>query len=240
VSASGDNTPLQLSLDFPRPAPALDELAVSPSNAGAVARLKQSRDWPIAAMALIGPPQSGLTTLAAAWAGRSGGYHLSPERFESLSPGEVDSLATRNTAIDPAGGLGDEARLLSLINQVGARGGRLLLTANTPPSQWPVYLEDLGSRLRSMPVAEIRAPDDAMIRARLMAACSRYFFRLPEDVANFLVLRLPRNYSLLEHYVQRLAGTVTGSGRDLTLPLAREVLRLELGSDDDDTQEEEG
>lgn len=232
--------PLQLSLDFPRPPASLDALSVSPSNAGAISRLRQSRDWPLAAMALVGPAKSGLTTLARAWAGEFGGRVVSPTDFAAMSHDELETLASGFIAIDPGETLIDEPRLLILINQAGAKGGRLLLTASRPPSQWTVRQKDLGSRLRAMPVAEISPPDDAMIRARLVSAFARHFFRLPEDVANYLILRLPRNYSLLEDYVTRLAATLIGSGRELTVPLARDVLRQELGNDDDDTLEEEG
>jgi chromosomal replication initiation ATPase DnaA len=238
-SPDRDDTPIQLSLEFPRPALDLDALATSPSNAGALARLKQARSWPVAAMALIGPPCSGLTSLSQAWAEHFDGCRMTPEAFDSMSQAALDARAAQVTAIDPASAVKDEMRLLWLINQVGGRGGRLLLTGYRSPTHWPVSLKDLASRLRSMPVAEIGLPDDAMMRARLMAACDRYFFRLPEDVANFLVLRLPRSYSGLEDYVRRLAGTVTGTGRELTVPLAREVLRLELADDDDDTDQEE-
>ncbi len=239
-----DETPIQLSLEFPRPAPTLDSLAVSPSNAGALARLRQAGDWPVAAMALIGPPRSGLTSLSAAWADHFDGRTMTPETFDATSQADLDARAAQFMVIDPASAIQNEAQLLWLINKVGGRGGRLLLTGNRPPSHWPVRLADLASRLRAMPVAEIALPDDAMMRARLISACERYFFRLPDDVANFLVLRLPRSYSGLEDYVRRLAGMAAGSGRELTLPLAREVLRLELGNNDDDTghhkREEEG
>ena len=240
VPEPAERPPLQLSLDFPQPAPTLDALAVSPSNAGAIARLKQTRDWPLAAMALVGPPRSGLTTLAHAWAIQFSGRVVTPDLFEAMPADALEGLAAGCTAIDPADPLRDEPRLLSMINQTAARGGRLLLTANHPPSHWQVVQKDLRSRLRAMPVAEITPPDDAMMRARLASAFARHYFRLPEDVASYLVLRLPRSYSGLEDYVTRLAGTVTASGRELTVPLAREVLRLELGNDDDDTHEEEG
>ncbi len=235
-----DAPPLQLSLDFPQSVATLDALSVSPSNAGAIARLKQSPDWPLAAMALVGPAKSGLTTLSLAWAEEFGGRVVLPGDFEVMSPDDLEALASGFIAIDPGERLTDEARLLFLINQVGAKGGRLLLTSRRPPSQWTISQKDLRSRLRAMPVAEINSPDDAMVRARLTSAFARHFFRLPEDVANYLVLRLPRNYSGLEDYVTRLAGILIGSGRELTVPLARNVLRQELGNDDDDTLEEEG
>ncbi len=237
MTTSGEpagETPLQLSLEFRQPVPGFAGLVVTPANAPVIATLRQPQAWPVAVMALVGPARSGLTMLADAFAHEGGGERLEREQLDGLDPAQLDQLAAGRLALDRADRPGDEARLLSVITSVNARGGRLLLTAHRPPATWPVAQRDLSSRLRSMPVLQIGEPDDETMHLRLREALDRYYYCVPEDVAKYLVMRLPHTYAALETCVKRLVGMVSGAGRDLTVPLAREALRLEGFEDDDE------
>ncbi|MEO1102004.1 MAG: hypothetical protein AAFW65_09185, partial [Pseudomonadota bacterium] len=127
-------------------------------------------------------------------------------------------------AIDNADSIRNEDHLLSLINLAASSGGYALLTARSTPANWRVSSADLGSRLRSMPLAEIGPPDEDMLRGRLKAAGRRRFMKFSDELLDYLSVRLGRSYAGLEDYVTRLSETVGTQNRAPTIPLARDVL----------------
>ncbi len=221
--------PLQASFEFAAPPRDFTELDRGPANQSAVDFLRSVADWPFPTACLIGPPRAGKTTLARVWAGAQGGLCMTPDAL--LARSERVDLATTALAIDPGDvGLPEDA-LLSLINQAGERGGRLLLTATTPPMAWPVQNRDLASRLASLPLAEIDKPDEDMVGIRLYSLLRRHFKAPPMDVVRYLEPRLQRTYADIESCAKRLAGRV-GSGQALTVLLASRVLVDMYGGED--------
>tara|TARA_R110000796_G_scaffold86372_4_gene186945 strand:- start:243 stop:512 length:270 start_codon:yes stop_codon:yes gene_type:complete len=75
-----------------------------------------------------------------------------------------------------------------------------------------------------MPVAEIYAPDEAMMLGRLKAAAVRHFLKLEPDVLKYLVPRLDLSYEAVETFAERLSDGVTDMGRAPSVPLVKEVL----------------
>ncbi len=67
-----------------------------------------------------------------------------------------------------AGNPAAEQALFHLHNLVLAEAGVLLLTGTAPPSQWPLSLPDLASRMQGTSVAQLAPPDDALLMAVLM------------------------------------------------------------------------
>jgi DnaA family protein len=112
-----------------------------------------------------------------------------------------------------------------LLSAIKRNGQRVLLASHSAPSSWPVQSPDLMSRLHAAPLAEIPAPDEDLMRARLKRAFSRSALDLPQSVEDYLVTRLGLDYSLIEHSSEILAGA--SGERPLTIPLAREILEEE-------------
>ena len=212
----------QLTLDFPEGHLSLDSLSVTPANRVAVAMLKRWPDWRRPAIALVGKPKSGLTTAAHVWAEHAGGQVLDAKTFSRLKHRDVEALSHGPVAIDLAQDVTNEDNLLSIINLSSRAGGSLLLTGHASPAQWRVKLPDLQSRLKSMPLVELAPPDDEMLSLRLKAAMKRRFLKLPADVEAYLQLRLERSYTAIERFVEILHQMA--DGREITVPLAREVL----------------
>ena len=212
----------QLTLDFPEGHLSLDSLSVTPANRVAIAMLKRWPDWRRPAMALVGKPKSGLTTAARAWAEHAGGEVLDAKTFSGLKHRQVDAISDKAVAIDLAQDVSSEDNLLSIINLSSRAGGSLLLTGHASPAQWRVKLPDLQSRLKSMTLIELGPPDDAMLSLRLKSAMKRRFLKLPPDVETYLLLRLERNYTAIERFVEILHQMA--DGREITVPLARDVL----------------
>ncbi|MFH2015080.1 MAG: hypothetical protein ABIK36_04645 [Pseudomonadota bacterium] len=216
--------PDQLSFGFPAPGLGFDDLVISPVNESALGIVQRPENWPTPVLCLVGPPKAGLTVIAHAWARKFGGDVFEARAFAAARARDVDVRAATYTAIDGADRVPAGDRLLSLINLVSAGAGRLLLTANRPPPHWQARSPDLKSRLNSMPVAEIYAPDEAMMLGRLKAAAVRHFLKLEPDVLKYLVPRLDLSYEAIETFAERLSDGVTDMGRAPSVPLVKDVL----------------
>ncbi|RYG12139.1 MAG: chromosomal replication initiator DnaA, partial [Caulobacteraceae bacterium] len=142
----------QLRLDLTRePRYGADDFVVSPANQAAAALVMEDwRAWPAGLLAIVGPPGSGKTHLARMWAQAVDAAILTPP-LSASPPGLM--------LIEDADRWTDADGLFHLLNSLQP-GSALLLTARTPPSQWPTTLPDLRSRLNAMTTTEIEAPDD--------------------------------------------------------------------------------
>lgn len=216
--------PGQIPLRFPEQSLSFDEMALTDANRGVIAAVRKTARWPYHVFCLIGPMQSGLTTIARAWANEQGGAYLSAADFVALSASEIEAMCSKSLAVDRADQIQSESLLLNTISAVGRLGGRLLLTAPNAPAQWQSSSRDLASRLKSAPIAELGAPDEALMRARIQRACARAYLVLTKPVEDYLVTRLGLSFAGIEDAVLRLDGAA--ADRPLSVPLVREVLGM--------------
>jgi len=223
----------QLPLDLPhRPALGRADFLVAPANEVAVAWLDRWPDWPGSVLVLTGPAGSGKTHLAAVWQRMSGAVALDGAALaEGTAPGELlgDATAAVLDGADALLGTGDhperlERQLLHLVNHMREAGGHLLITARTHPGRWPVALADLHSRLAAAAVAELGAPDEQLIAAVLVKLFSDRQLRVPPEVVRFLVPRMERSFGAARRIVAVLDRASLAARREITVPLARDVL----------------
>ena len=216
--------PDQMSFAFPAGPLRFDELVITSANQAAVSIVRQPSKWPTPVFCVTGPICSGLTTLLRAWCEEVDGTYFDVGTFAKLKPAQLDALAGKFVAVDNADKVAANEKLLTLINQIAKEDGRLLLSAASSPSQWPVQSADLKSRLNSMSVVDILPPDEAMLTGRLKAAAARHFLKLEREVISYLAPRLDLTYEAIEAFVEKLSHGVTTTGRAPSVPLAKEVL----------------
>jgi chromosomal replication initiation ATPase DnaA len=213
----------QLPLDF-RPRPAFDRAAflVTDSNAEAVAWIDKWPGWPAPALVLHGPAGSGKTHLASVWRARAGAGLVDGALFD---PDSVSDLAEHHAAlVIEAAEAAPETALLHLYNMMAERCGHLLLVAASPPARWSTRLPDLRSRLNALPVAEIAAPDDRLIRALLIKLFADRQMNVSPDIIDFLALRMERSFDVADRLVAAIDRTALAGHRRVTVPLVRSVL----------------
>jgi DnaA family protein len=127
------------------------------------------------------------------------------------------------------GGREAEAGLFNLYNALGEHGGAMIAASRGAPSGLPFVLEDLRSRLAAGAVFHVRSLDEADAAEVLRLRASHRGLDLPEEVARYLLRRVPRDMASLCDWLDRLDTASLAAQRRLTVPFVREVL---LGESD--------
>lgn len=216
----------QLVFDLPhRPALGADDFFVSSCNALAVALIDAWPDWRNHVHAITGPAAGGKTHLAHVWSHVSAAKTLDPDSagaFEAELSGNAPALIIEDLDRRPF----SEAGLFHLLNSAHESRKFLLLTARQPPAQWTVALPDLASRLRSIPVVAIGAPDDSLLSAALVKQFADRQLDVDPAIIRYLTQRIERSMAVVGEVVALVDQMALGSGRRITRALAAEALEL--------------
>ena len=211
-------------LAFPQPrrdAQGRDDLMVTPSNARALALLEGWARWPDSRLALIGPEASGKSHLAAIWADLAGARVLAAV---DLAEADAPDLARAPIAVEDADRGVDEAALFHLWNACARTGAPLLLTGRAAPTDWPVSLPDLRSRLTSLTPAVIEDPDDALLGVLLVKLFADRQIAVRPGLVGWLLRRIERSHRAARDAVAQLDAAALVEGRPVDERLARDVL----------------
>jgi len=203
---------------------AREDFLEGPSNATALKLLEAWPDWPAPVVMLTGPEGSGKSHLAAIWATASGARVIAGRALMETSP--PIALATGALVIeDLEAGEFDEASLFHLLNLAREEGAFILLTARMPPAGWNVGLRDLASRLRTVPVVELAAPDDALLRSVIVKLCADRQLAVDEAVVGYLASRIERSFAAARSAVARLDREALRQKRAVNRSLAADLFR---------------
>lgn len=119
-----------------------------------------------------------------------------------------------------------EQALFNCFNRSKDRGRKIIFSANANPSELPVKLPDLSSRLAWGLSFQVPLLAD---REKLEALTMRSKARgldLPEEVAQFILNRAPRHIGELFEILDRLDRASLSEQRKLTIPFAKQVLGM--------------
>jgi len=209
------------------PAFGRDDFLTAPCNAEAVAWLERWPDWPSPGLALVGPAGSGKSHLLAAFAAAHPGARVmaAAELGVAAVPGLVEAHPV--LLLDDIEALADEAALFHLYN-LGREAGRFLVLAGTaPPARLNLRLPDLSSRLNTLPVVAIGAPDDALLAAVIVKQFADRQLKVGAEVVTYLLGRIERSFAAARAVVEALDRASLAERRPVTVPLARAVLGAE-------------
>ncbi|MEE9429044.1 MAG: DnaA/Hda family protein [Paracoccaceae bacterium] len=217
----------QLTFDLPvRAALGRGDYFVSSANEVAVAHIANWQEWSLGKLVLCGPGGAGKTHLSHVWAKDADAHVV---HATDLAPEMVAEIVAHSPNIvvedvDQIAGLAQqEQALFHLHNLILAEGGRLLLTALTPPSNWPIALADLKSRVLGTGLAQLGPPDDALICAVMVKLFADRQVDVTPDAIQYLAPRMERSFAALGQWVARMDTAALSQRRAITRDLAREV-----------------
>lgn len=192
---------------------------LSDTNRAAIQALDAWPAWHGGCLVLVGPEGSGKTHLARIWAEKAGALTLDPAVTDLAEVRDRPVLMENAEEAHPE-------TLFHLINLAGVGGG-VLLTSRANPRQWPAELPDLRSRLNALPVAEIGAPDDAVLEGVLRKFFRERNIKPTDDVYPYLIRRIERSVPMAREIVARLDEAADAEQRDITRALARQILETD-------------
>jgi chromosomal replication initiation ATPase DnaA len=188
------------------------DFIVVPGNERAVAFIDSYPHWSAPAAALYGPPASGKSHLAAVWAQMSGAAIVEAASLNNLPDGPL--------VVENVGPGVPEAPLFALLE----RGAPLLLTAQTPPAEWPFALPDLASRSRALLAFALWAPDDALLMGLAVKLFADRQLTVPEAVVAQMIGRLERSPGAIRDFVARADALALAEKRPVNSSLIRDLL----------------
>ncbi len=217
--------PRQLALSLPHKERfAREDFLEGAANASALALIDGWPDWPARVVGLVGPEGSGKSHLAAIWGEAAGARLLSGRALVDADP--PAALATGALAIEDlsADDL-DERALFHLLNLAHEEKAHLLITTRTAPTGWSLRTADLASRLRAVPVVELKPPDDALLRAVLIKLFADRQLDVDQSLVSYLATRIERSFAQARSVVAEIDRHALGLRRSPTRALAAEILR---------------
>jgi DnaA family protein len=116
-----------------------------------------------------------------------------------------------------------EVALFGLINRVREKGNRLMMASKHPPEEAFVNLPDLRSRLSWGPVFQLQSLSDKEKFQALRFRAKQSGLELPENVAEYLMHRYPRDMLGLFERLAVLDKASMAMQRKLTIPLIKSV-----------------
>ena len=118
----------------------------------------------------------------------------------------------------------DELPLLRLVDRSRAANGKLLLCSQVWPDQLDVHTPDLLSRLQWGAMLELKPLDEADLAAMLQHRAQSLGIHWSPRLAEFLLRRVARDPAALVGVLEQAFQLAVDSGRQMTVPLLREVL----------------
>jgi chromosomal replication initiation ATPase DnaA len=221
--------PRQLAFDIPhRAALGLEDFLVSQSNAAAVDLIDRWPDWPVRAAVISGPPGSGKSHLTNVWRVKSSAL-VAPAAEVTRANLPVFTSAGALALEDIDKGPCDEQALFHILNLVREQRLFVLMTSATPPGELDIALPDFRSRVKALPLAEIAAPDDALLSAVLVKQFADRQLSVDPAVIAFCLVRMERSMDAARRLVAEMDTLALSMQRGVTRALAAKALERIAG-----------
>src|SRR5262249_57599439 len=120
----------------------------------------------------------------------------------------------------------DERALFHLLNLAREKQLFVLLSARGAPSRWSISLPDLTSRLKAVPIVEIGAPDDALLKMVMLKQFADRQLDVNPKVLEFLALHVDRSLQAATAAVEAVDRLALAAGCKINPPLLIAALTL--------------
>lgn len=204
-----------------------DHFCVGSSNQDAWAWIQAWPEWPTPGLVIYGPSGCGKTHLARVFQEKTQALWLDPETISVETPlalleqnnlfivDAVDQLLQTIPTV--------ELFLLQLYNLAKEQKGALLFFAHEPPARWGCLLPDLTSRLNTLPVIPVQAPDDTLLTQVLVKLFHDDQLVVSDAVLVYLLRHMERSFASAQKMVRMLNELSLQEKRPITIDLCRRV-----------------
>lgn len=198
------------------------DFAESECNRDALSSVHNHREWPSYGLCIVGSESSGKTHLTSVYHSEVPTAHALSAK--NLKKKNVFDITAPHIIIDDADEVRDETAFFHLINLVKERKGSLFLTAKTPPSSWKIRLPDLKSRLCSIPVIALNAPDEKLLQDILLKFFSDRQMKVDSNLPEYIIKHIQPNIQIVRNLVDWLDEEISRKKTSLNKAIFRNVL----------------
>lgn len=199
---------------------------MAPCNQEAVAWLDRWPQWGAPFVVIYGQAGCGKSHLAEVFRQATGAHMLnlqgSPDPYGIMGGAKVGVI---ENAEEILGTSKTEQALFHLYNYAKENDASILMTSRIPPAKWSIGLADLQSRMASIPVVEITAPDEALMEAILVKLFGDRQLQLERNVITYMLERMERSFASAQSLVKKIDHQALAQQRKITIPLVRDVLK---------------
>ena len=201
--------------------PGRRDFLVSDCNRVATSWIDRWPDWPgqYRVLNLVGPAASGKSHLSDIWSRQAGALTIK-ELADGTAPVDKNIVLDNLDASDTW----NEEALFHLVNRTADGTAAVLVTSETPVAAMRWSLPDLSSRMRAVSVATLDAPDDALLCSLLEKYFADRQLAVARQVIDYVVSRMERSFVAVQTIAAEMDRRSLAERRDLTLPLAREIM----------------
>jgi chromosomal replication initiation ATPase DnaA len=206
-----------------------EDFLVGESNAVAVAFIDSFPNELHSTAALVGPPGSGKSHLAAIWSARVGAQSIISAQIDGKIP--ID-LTKPMLIEDVDGSPPTDARDWALFErfQRSNQNVPLLLTGRGPPITWPTLLPDLASRFAGLPSFSLWTTDETLLAGIARKLFTDRQLAVPDAVIMRIVTSLERSPAAIRDFVARADASALAGARPVNVALIRELLDEDMSS----------
>ncbi len=203
------------------PLPLKSEISYSPE--GFIRNLEQeevlnyydgSLDVPMHGLYIYGLPKSGKTQLV----------HLFASQGMKIVSCVEDVFKMKDQGTVLIDNLLSEVDLFHMMNHILSLHGKVLLFTSFIPDE--IALPDLRSRLKLLKMIQIKNPSQEFMKILFFKQFGDHQITVHEDVIDFLLTRLQREYGVIYQTVETLSEASTINKRAITIPFVKEILAL--------------
>lgn len=199
----------------------------SEENREAVACLScWPKSWHSNGVIIYGTPKVGKTHIASLWAQTANAIYILKPAFDKNPRNLFD--ANCNFIIDNFDDLTDiDNWMFDFFNICREKNRFFLLISRTSPLTWDIKLKDLRSRLQTLPVINIKNPNDDLLLKIAKKISKDFGISVTDETLNYIMSHITRDVSTLSDTLRMLDKFAMQKQKSITIPFVKNYICAE-------------